>query len=519
MASHGDPATRKELLITNARVIDGNGSPPPKRLSAIRIEDGRIAEIADDPTGGAAATGQTAAPGTRVLDAAGATVMPGLIDAHVHLQSVPGSAQRRDSEERLAELRFHHLKAYLACGVTTVLDNGISAEWLRTFQDHLAAGGVGPRIRAVVPQFFPPSGYLDGGLLSPQWGPMWGPVDSRADVESLFAEYDGLEQCIVGAKVLMEPGVSWPIHSPEMREIIVQEAAKRNLPIYVHATKQKEQEIALDMGAYNLAHSGFYTGPPPSTEFLGRMRAQGTYLTTTLASTIEQLLIQYQPERLDDPLMKLVVPRELLATAADPEAWPQMYVQLMRGFAPSWVPPMVFTGYRKLLNVLSLEKFMERTVRRASSAVKQMHEAGIPIVLGTDSANFPTFISFFHGPSTIRETELLREAGMPAMDVLCSATRIPAEMMGIDHLVGTVEVGKRADLIVVGEDPLTNPMALRRSLRYTIRDGDARTPQEWMQVNDRPTTQIRRKSTTTGEGTWQGTEAQEEAYSSPTHAS
>jgi adenine deaminase len=139
--------------------------------------------------------------------------------------------------------------------------------------------------------------------------------------------------------------------------------------------------------------------------------------------------------------------------------------------------------------------------------------------VGTDSANFPTFISFFHGPSTIREIELLREAGIPAIDVLQSATRIPAEMMGIDHLVGTVEVGKRADLIVVGEDPLTNPMALRRSLRYTIRDGDARTPQEWMQVNDRPTTQIRRKSTTTGEETWQGTEAQEEAYSSPTHAS
>ena len=54
-------------------------------------------------------------------------------------------------------------------------------------------------------------------------------------------------------------------------------------------------------------------------------------------------------------------------------------------------------------------------------------------------------------------------------------------MMGIDDLVGTVEVGTRADLIVVGENPLEDPSAIRRSLKWTIRDGRARTPAEWMQ--------------------------------------
>jgi hypothetical protein len=275
------------------------------------------------------------------------------------------------------------------------------------------------------------------------------------------------------------------------------------------------------MGVHNLAHSGFYTGSP-SQEFIGRMKAQGTYLTTTLASVVEQMLTQFEPERLNDSLTKLTVPAELLATAADPEAWRRMYAILAQSFLPAWVPNSVSSGSARLLGALKVEKLLQRSVKNASSAIRQMYEAGIPIVLGTDSSNLPAFISFFHGPSTIREVELLSEAGMAPMDVLRSATTIPAEMMGIDDLVGTVEVGKRADLLVVGEDPLMGLSAVRRSVRYTIRDGDARTPEEWMRVAGTPVTEIRLKEAMTGEGTWRSTETpqkEDSPTSSPTPAS
>ena len=78
--AHGD-----SLLIQNARLIDGTGAPPRPGM-AILLRGGYIAGIGPDVT----------APDASVLDAGGATVLPGLIDAHVHLGVVPGSGQRRD---------------------------------------------------------------------------------------------------------------------------------------------------------------------------------------------------------------------------------------------------------------------------------------------------------------------------------------------------------------------------------------------------------------------------------------
>ena len=75
--------------------------------------------------------------------------------------------------------------------------------------------------------------------------------------------------------------------------------------------------------------------------------------------------------------------------------------------------------------------------------------------------------------------ELVAEAGMPPEEVLRSATVTPARMMGIEDLVGTVEVGKRADLIVVDGDPLADTSALRQ-LVWVIKDGELRRPAEWM---------------------------------------
>jgi imidazolonepropionase-like amidohydrolase len=110
-----------------------------------------------------------------------------------------------------------------------------------------------------------------------------------------------------------------------------------------------------------------------------------------------------------------------------------------------------------------------------------MHEAGIPIVVGTDSANWPIFLNLFHGPSTVLELELLARAGMSPLDVISSATRIPAEMMRRDDEIGTVEVGKRADLIITPGDPLQDLGALRK-LSWSIQGGVARTPEDWMRA-------------------------------------
>lgn len=468
----GDTDFRKSntLLIKNARLIDGLGSVRHD-LQSIYIQEGKITEIAQNIT----------VNDVRQLDVGGATVMPGLIDAHVHLQSVPGSAFRKDSEETLQRYRYHQLRAYPACGITTILDNAIAASMLRMFQEHLDAGGIGPRIYALAPAFYPSNGYLDNDMLTEYWGPHWRPAGSREDIEALFQEYEGIGN-IIGVKTVLESGFGkaniWPLHSPEIRKIIVDEAAKRNLPLYIHAYKQKEQDIGLEMGVYNFVHSGFMF-KQPSGDFIDRMKKQGTYVTTTLSCTFDQMLVNFKLERLDDEFLKLTVPEELLKTARDLEAWKEYYNTFFKISSPKWMPSFILKRMTKLMNI---EKMIRSCLTSATNAIVTMHKAGIPIVVGTDASSWPVFLNFFHGPSTIREIELLGNAGIPPMDVIASATRIPAEMMGIGNLIGTVEVGKRADLIVVRDDPLKDLTALK-SLMWTIKDGEARTPEEWMKYD------------------------------------
>lgn len=107
-------------------------------------------------------------------------------------------------------------------------------------------------------------------------------------------------------------------------------------------------------------------------------------------------------------------------------------------------------------------------------------------MLGTDSGNWPLFPYYFHGPTTWRELHLLAEAGLTPLDILRAATVNAAEMLGIADEIGTVEVGKVADLVVVQEDPLVDVAKAMRSLRYTVHRGVARTPEAWMTATPRP---------------------------------
>lgn len=453
------------LLISNARLIDGTGAAPVEGQT-ILVVDGKIAEIGHQVTAGDA----------RVIDAGGATVLPGLIDGHVHLESVPGSYYRDDDAEKLWEYRRHSLKAYLACGVTSVLDCGISSRQLRQFRQYQADGGVGPKIYALAPIFYPPGGYGDA-LVMDQWGPFSSSATAE-DVEALFREYEGIED-IVGAKMTIEPGMGpsrvWEIHTPEMRRVIADAAKERGLPIHTHTLKLPEHLLALEMGTSCLAHAGFFQGEP-TREFIDEVQRRGVYVSTTLASTVEQNLVMFDLERLDDPLIGRTVPAEQIATARDLEAWQAAMFTMLRVSSPGWMPDFLIRFMQKLaLN----EKQLRARVESSTSAVVRLHEAGIPIVVGTDSANWPIFLNLFHGPSTILELELLVRAGIDPLDVIASATRIPAEMMRVDDEIGTVEVGKRADLIVVEGDPLKD-ISVLRELSWTISNGVTRSPSEWI---------------------------------------
>lgn len=450
-----------DLLITNARLIDGTGMEPRLGVS-IEIRDGYVQAVGRD----------LRAPGAPRLDVDGATVLPGLIDAHVHLTSSPGSGHRHDTRELREELLRHHLRAYLACGVTAVLDTGGDPERLGHIHHILAEGAAGPRVFNLAPMLVTPGGYIN----DPSVGIVLEAVASRRDIEERFAEAKDLPA--VGIKVPIEFGFGpfkiWPVHSREMRGEIVRAAAAHSMPIYVHGISEEEQSIGLDMRAHALVHAGFAEAAP-SARFVERLVASGAYVMTTL-SIYDTLLMAYNPERLRDPLMVAMVPAIERETAASPRAWARMTTAMVEVSTPRWVPSFL---HGLLARVFMRQTVLESQLDSVGNAIKRFHVAGVPIVVGSDSGNWPMMLSEFHGPTTIREIELVGRAGLASSEAIEAATRVTAEMIGVDDEIGTLEPGKRADLIIVREDPLHDLRALRR-IAWTVFDGVARTPEQWL---------------------------------------
>ena len=96
-------------------------------------------------------------------------------------------------------------------------------------------------------------------------------------------------------------------------------------------------------------------------------------------------------------------------------------------------------------------------------------------MLGSDSGNWPIIPYEFHGPTTIRELQLMEQAGLTKMEVVEAATRVAAEMLGIIRDVGTVEVGKQADLLILSSNPLKYLSAFHHIV-WTVRADGSREP-------------------------------------------
>jgi imidazolonepropionase-like amidohydrolase len=451
----------ESLLIQNARLIDGTGAPPRGPVS-ILVRDGRISEIAQN----------IAAADVSTLDVAGSTVVPGLIDAHVHLMEVPGSDVRGDAPERLLALQHEQLRSYLACGVTTVLDAATTVAGARELHAWVASGHAGPTYLTLGPPIAPRGGYMSGT----------NPDLTVGSIHDLDRVFDAIASVgAIGVKVPLERGFGsdavFPIHSPEVRDAIRRKAAERHLPIYVHASDEVEQTIGLDMGAHALAHLNFanFAGLEASPEFIARAARAGTYMVTTF-SIIDAGLARWETSRLDDASVQLAVPVVERETARSAGAWAARDVSEL-GFAfPRW-PRLALRVFARLSPPLEAPEAAALAANLRSA--KQLYDAGVPLVIGSDAGN-SSLLSAFHGTSTVRELELLADAGVPAADVLAAATRVSAEMLGISGDAGTVERGKRGDLVVLASDPLANIRAIR-TIRWTVKAGVVHTPQEWMQ--------------------------------------
>ena len=442
-----------DLLVAHGRVWDGTGSSAREDVDVL-VHDGTIAAVGP---------GLVAPDGARTIDAHGATVIPGLTDSHVHIAFDPAGGLRTiTADEHAAYLRAH-LRAYLACGVTTIMDPAILPGDLAQVRATLASGAPGPRFLTLGTPISPTGGYVQIVI------PTFPGVSSPADVDKALDLV--ASQQTEGVKVTVERGLlrnMWPLYSPETAAEIRAGAAARHLTIYAHAMAPESQEYAVDvLGAKVLVHGMTHL----DLDVAHKESAAGITEMTTL-SLLDILRDGWQPERLDDPLVALTVPPEELAFARDPAK-----VKLFERAMAHVVAPHLPSGL--IASLMVRESTVAARLAKEGEALRELSVEGVPIVMGSDSGGWPIIPFGFHGPTSVREIELIGLAGFAPDRALVAATSAPAEMLGRQAEFGTIAVGESGDLVVVEGDPLKDLRALRHA-RYVVRAGEARTPAEWM---------------------------------------
>jgi imidazolonepropionase-like amidohydrolase len=378
------------VLFTGGKVLDGTGADVTG--ADVVVQDGRIVDIGPG------------LDGDESIDVSGRTILPGLFDCHTHV--VVSSIDTMRLLQTPFSYRFfqaaHNLEATIRIGITTVRDaGGADLGVKQAVDDGLVAG---PRMHISLSMLSQTGGHGDG------WMPYGGTV------RALLTHHPGVPETIVdgtdemrhkvrelirmGAdviKVATSGGVLSPRDKPthahfrlEELEVLVEEANAAGIFVMAHAQAAPGIKNAIRAGIRSIDH-GIYL----DDEAIQLMLDRGTWLVPTL-----------------------VAPRGVIdaadAGASIPEA--------------------------------SVAKAREVVETHAASFAKAV-AAGVKVAMGTDSGVTP------HGQN-LRELALMVAGGMTPMQAIEATTRSAAELMGLQDDLGTLEPGKRADLVIVEGDAL-----------------------------------------------------------------
>ncbi len=397
-------ANAAPTYIHSGRLISGPGQAV-RGPSTVVVDQGRIVSVPDGYV-------SPAEEGAAIVDLKDKTVLPGLIDSHVHMSSDRGGEQallanmRDDQPLQAFEAQMNGMKT-LRAGFTTVRNLGDEGNTL-ALREAIKRGWVqGPRIVDAARSISTTGGHMDGrGSLNDEM------VAHMPDPENLC---DSVESCrrVVrrqvdrGADVIKfattggvnsGTGLSTRMYEDEAKAL-VDTAHAYGRKVAVHAHGADGIKLALRAGADSIEH-----GTVMDDEIIKLMKANGTYYVPTL-STVNGYL-----ERL----------------AKDPNA---------------------YTG--------AVKQQIDWRIGITGQSLLKAYPAGVKIAYGTDAGVSK------HGRNA-DEFELLVKYGMPPVEALKAATVNAADLLGLSSEVGTIEPGKSADLIAVTGDPLQDVTILKK---------------------------------------------------------
>ena len=429
------------IVIENGLLIDGTGRPPIHDAT-VTIEGNRISHVGK---------GKSIQPsllrGAEIVDAHGKSLLPGLIDAHVHYG---GSGGMGSPEEYVPNEVMKRLHGFLLNGVSTIRSCMDALNWAKQLREEERKGEIPiPSLFISGPCFTAPKGHGTEYAREPELLNQMARTPTSENVARKMVR-ELVNEEVDFIKIIIEGRPPFRKLEAALACVIVDEAHKNRFRASVHTHEYEDALQMVKCKADSLEH-GAVGIKSPNDEIIELMKKNGTYYVPTL--------VVHENLSMD--------PKGMDAFLNDN--------QLRRSVSPVTIQNLIKTikGRKKGSHAIPSKRNLERMRRNMRilhqdimKSLKWVRNAGIPVVAGSDTGNFLTF----PGVSLHREIELLVDSGLSPMEAISAATANAAKLLGTEDKIGTVEKGKLADIIIVDGNPTSNISDIRK-VETVIKNG------------------------------------------------
>ncbi len=428
--AQGPPSDRQQFIrveapviaLTHVRVIDGTGAAPLDDQTIV-ITEGKIQSIT-------ASTTATVPTSAQILDLKGYTVLPGLVGMHDHMFFPMGG-----SPPMYSNMGTSFPRLYLALGVTTIRTTGSVAPYTDLELKRLIDSGrvIGPKMHVTAP-------YLEGaGAFTPVMHQLNGPDDARRMV-NFWAD-----QGATSFKAYMN------ITRDELRAA-VEEAHKRGLKVTGHLCSIGYREAA-EIGIDNLEH-----GLLPDSEFVPNKQPDKCPGAAVSASLLH---LDLNSDAVKETIRTLVAKNVALTSTLPVFEAGAPLTQSGIGAASAVLNPRMLNvmnpdarvRYLAARSRIASDSVTATLVRKSMDFERAFVAAGGLLIAGLDPTGNGGIVAGF---GDLREVELLVEAGFTPLEAIKIASFNGAKFLGEDRSLGSIALGKQADLMIVKGNPATS---------------------------------------------------------------